>query len=140
MKPRTAPHPALRRIVFIAIVLMLILMRREVEITAPELVKGLGHTRLLINHKALAGGFPCCGLLFEFHASCLGDDVSQGLDGVGIADLADQQKLRQTHRSLKPLRMSRMRPYVIVPSQRRSIALFPYPLRRIRASMTFTEA
>ncbi len=30
-----APHPALRRIVFIAIVLMLILMRREVEITAP---------------------------------------------------------------------------------------------------------
>lgn len=119
---------------------MLILMRREVEITAPELVKGLGHTRLLINYKALAGGFLCCGLLFEFHASCLGDDVSQGLDGAGIADLADQQKLRQTHRSLKAI--ANVSDSSVCD---RSIAetvdcLFPYPLRRIRASMTFMEA
>lgn len=57
---------------------MLILKCDDVHVTAFELLERFSHSRLLIiNNKAFAGGFLCCcGLLFEFYESRLGDDLA----------------------------------------------------------------
>lgn len=73
---------------------MLILKCDDVHVTTMEFLERFVYSRLFIVNKALASGFLCCcGLLFEFHVSCLGEDLTQGLHRVCVADFANYKKL-----------------------------------------------
>ena len=81
---------------------MLILKCDDVHVTTMEFLERFVYSRLFIVNKALASGFLCCcGLLFEFYASCLGDDLAQGLHRIGTASVANGQIFRHPDRGLE---------------------------------------
>ena len=80
---------------------MLILKCDDVHVSAMQFFECHAHALIIIN-KALASGFLCCcGLLFEFYASCLGDDLAQGLHRIGTASVANGQIFRHPDRGLE---------------------------------------